>query len=150
MMRTLAKLAIHVALIAQLLGFDAIAEDLEGFPLGTWNKTVCAPQQVRSGSTLGITLPAGRIFRELSILAPAGRFYSVIDTPASEGMAYTSDQLKPGHVFKIDVARVRGYYDAGPELVFVKPGTYTIVVGRQFETDAPSVSAWCRVEYRAP
>jgi hypothetical protein len=146
-MRTLAELAIHVALIGQLLGFDAIAEDLEGFPLGRWNKTACAPQQVSSGSTLGITLPAGRVFRELSILARGGRFYSVINEPASEGLTYTSDQLKPGHIFKIDVARVRGYHDADPELVFVKPGAYTILVGRQFEADAPSVSAWCTVEY---
>lgn len=125
----------------------AVAEDLEGFPLGQWNKVACHPAEVGAESTLRVPLPAGRVYRELAVLAPGGRFFSVNDTPSPQGMTHRSDELQPGSTFDIEIAQVVGYYSGGPERVFTQQGDYTIVVGWQFETDAPSVSAWCRIRF---
>lgn len=126
----------------------AAAEDLEGFTLRDWNKMACSPQTLRAGAVLNVMLPR-KPSDYVSILAPTGRFlFLVYPGPVVDRMP-SAEALRSMTVLHIDTMTAKGLETNEPEPVFIESGSYTVLVGRQFETERPIVDGWCRAIYLA-
>jgi hypothetical protein len=134
-----------VALAATLTcATPSVAEDLEGFTLANWNRMECLPAALPAGAVLKVDLPQ-EPGTYLGILAPGGRYFSVVSPGNRLEPMPSSTELSNMTVLSIDTASARGIFSRVPEPTFVQPGTYTIMVGTQFETERPIVRGWCRV-----
>lgn len=125
----------------------AATENLDGFTLRDWNQMDCRPQRLRSATILNITLPKASS-DYLSVFAPDGGYYAVVFPMTRLDLMFTSDELEKLTRLSVGASEAKGVLASERlEPIFTAAGTYTILVGRQFETERPIVNGWCRVSF---
>ena len=130
--------------IGHLATYDAAGETLDGFAIGSWNKMTCRPKVLRSSDTVRFRLPR-KYSDEIIIFTPTNEFVTLADLFHGR----ISPPMKAGGSFAAKASSARDLTSKDQQPIFVQPGSYLIMVGRQFGTEAPIVWGWCRVTYRA-
>jgi hypothetical protein len=82
---------------------------------------------------------------EIAVFTPANTIATLAEVLLVKGQPHYP--ITPGGTFRSKISTARDVSSANHHLIFVQPGPYVILAGRQFGTETPVVTGWCRVTY---
>lgn len=140
--------------VPRTVSFDTGLYETYETPPATASELACAPDTLRSGDTLTLTMsvPHGQY---LAVTQPGGSWFYLVSPQLLAGSPHSS--LVPSDVFRtmasyripVDVrARPRVYGKTLPEAVFVQPGRYRVRIGENLPSDYGPPVTDCYVTYR--